>query len=252
MVGHPEVVEEDRVVRAAADAHVHEVVVGDGGGVARRLPRLARPAARSASARGRPVAGSSSSRARSSSEGRQGADRLWLEVGARGRGVDVEVGDRLRPELVGELLAPLGRAGESHLLAVPGAEDEGAACGRVPVFRSSPSARVTSMSDAVPLEGSTPPNSQASRWLPEHDPLVGPLAPADPALDDVVRPHAVVHDDLHVRPHAPAPEAVLDRKPALPFLRRNGAVHVLEQRLRVLPRERRDRRSSGATAPPPG
>jgi hypothetical protein len=38
--------------------------------------------------------------------------------------------------------------------------------GRVPLFKSDPNARAISMSTAEPLEGSTPPYVQASRWFP--------------------------------------------------------------------------------------
>src|SRR5712691_12674770 len=38
--------------------------------------------------------------------------------------------------------------------------------GRVPRFASAPSDRASSINDAVPLDGSTPPYTHASRWLP--------------------------------------------------------------------------------------
>ena len=58
---------------------------------------------------------------------RQRPHRRHPERRPGGRRIHVEVGDRLCRQLVGELLAPLGGPGERDLLAVPAAEDEGAA-----------------------------------------------------------------------------------------------------------------------------
>ena len=38
--------------------------------------------------------------------------------------------------------------------------------GRIPCLASAPNERASSIIDAVPLDGSTPPYTHASRWLP--------------------------------------------------------------------------------------
>src|SRR5580692_10709488 len=50
-----------------------------------------------------------------------------MKVGAGGGFVDVDVGDGLGAEFVGELLSPFGGTGEADLFAVPTADDESAA-----------------------------------------------------------------------------------------------------------------------------
>ena len=94
--------------------------------------------------------------------GRERGDGLAVEVRAGGGFVDVDVGDGFGPEFVGELLSPFGGTGEADFFAVPTADHEGAARAHA-FFSSSPRARVSSIMDAVPLEGSTPPKTQASR-----------------------------------------------------------------------------------------
>ena len=50
--------------------------------------------------------------------------------------------------------------------------------GARPCAASAPSDRASSISDAVPLDGSTPPYTHASRWLPTITSVVGRLGAA--------------------------------------------------------------------------
>ena len=139
-----EEVQEHRVVRSAADAGGHQRLVGHRafGGTVFRVQRLAPCIVE------RRAGGIAQVVGHVDHQRRQRADGRGLEVGARGGGVHVQVGHQLGAQLRRELLAPLRRTGERDLLAVPGAEDEGAAAGAA---RASPSR---------PAPGSSPSSSR--------------------------------------------------------------------------------------------
>jgi hypothetical protein len=83
------VVQEDGVIRAAADADVDEIVFGEGGGVAGLGLRLRERGPESLGQR--PPRGRVLDLPREVEDvGREGADRVGLEVGGGGRGVDVQ------------------------------------------------------------------------------------------------------------------------------------------------------------------
>src|ERR1700730_1637379 len=72
--------------------------------------------------------------------------------------------------------------------------------------------------------------------ISEEDPFVGKLRSADAVFDDVIRLNGIVHLHFEVSLHC-AGEAVRNRQSTLPIFWRGWAVHVFEQRLRVVPRE---------------
>ena len=126
--GAAKVVEEHGVIGAAADARLDQI---------RRLRRVVRlviahPGRFPGSAQGLAVRCHHRA-ARLDEHRRERGHRVGREAEALGSGggggaahgfIDVQVGDELVTEVVGELLAPFGRAGEAVLLAVPAAGDE--------------------------------------------------------------------------------------------------------------------------------
>ena len=65
----------------------------------------------------------------------------------------------------------------------------------------------------------------------------GNCCAANAAFDHVVGLSGIVHFDFHVHAHALAAEVIFDGQSALPVIRSDGAVHVREQRLGVVPGE---------------
>jgi hypothetical protein len=74
--------------------------------------------------------------------------------------------------------------------------------------------------------------------IAEDDPFIGQLRATNAAFDHVVGLRGVVHLDLHMDANALAAEVILDRQTALPVVGRNGAVHICEQRLCIVPGKR--------------
>ena len=74
--------------------------------------------------------------------------------------------------------------------------------------------------------------------IAQDHPFIGQIGAANAAFDDVIGLRAVIHFDFEVDFHAIATKVILNRQSALPVFRSNGAVHVFEQRLGVVPGKR--------------
>ncbi len=147
-----EMIQEDRVVGAASDARFDERAVQRRSARFRIAHRGGAPGfvQRFSRRRANVFRGFDEHRRKRSHGGRRKAQPLGTRRGGRsGDGfIDIEIGDEFFLQLVRELLAPFRRAGERVFFAVPTANHDGAA---------------RSIMDAVPLEGSTPPKTHASR-----------------------------------------------------------------------------------------
>ena len=110
--------------------------------------------------------------------------------------------------------------------------------GRMPSFSSWPRARVSSIMLAVPLLGIDAAEDPGVAMIAEDHPFVGQFGAADAAFDDVVRLEAVVHFDFEMDFFAVAAEVIGETESALPGFGSDGAVHIFEQRLGVVPGER--------------
>src|SRR5207247_597706 len=81
--------------------------------------------------------------------------------------------------------------------------------GFMPCFASAPSDRASSISDADPLDGSTPPYTHASRWLP----AAGQRGPA--GGQRIARHEEVVHDAAALNVALGSPRSIRIRLPLL-------------------------------------
>ena len=176
--------------------------------------------------------------------GRERRDGLAVEVWAGGGLIDVDVGDRLVAEFVGELLSPFGGTGEADFFSVPTADNDGAPR-TYSLFRQLSQGAGQFHHRCGAAAGVDAAEDPGVAVIAEHDPFVGQLRAANAAFDHVVGLSGIVHLDLHVHAHALAAEVILDGQPALPVVGGDRAVHISEQGLGVVPgkRQRHDLRN---------
>ena len=229
----PHMVDEHGVVRPAADARGDERLIGQRA-VLRPLRRLGGSAPRVIERHTRRVPQILRDL---DDHRRQRADGRHVEVRPRRRRVHVQIRHRLLPQLVAEVLAPFGGAGERDLFAVPRAEHERALGAHALLLQGAE--RLGQLHQrrraARRIDAAEHPRVVV---VAEHHPLVGPLAADDAAFHDVVRLHVGLHVDLHVQPGVDAAEAIGDRQSALPGVWRRRAAELLEDRLDVAIRHR--------------
>src|SRR5204863_7645827 len=150
-----------------------------------------------------------------------GRGREAQAVGARGGGgpgdrfIDVEISDEFFLDIIGEVLAPFGGAGESVFFTIPAADHDGAARTDVTLFefakrtrelhhRRSATGRIHSA------------ESPRVTMIAEQHPFVGNFTAANARFDNRVGPHASVHVHFHVNFYR-AGESIPDGQSTLPI-----------------------------------
>ena len=231
---HADEVQEHRVVRAAAEAVVHQVGACRVGQRALQAPGAAAPGLGQRDARRRvlhDVGGLLD-------EAVQRGHRRGREGGARRRAVDVDVGDRPVAQHRLVLLAPFGRRRERELLGVPAGKDDGA------LRPDAAAGQRAERADEIGHRRRSARRVHAAvlpriAVIAEDDELFGLLAALERADDGLDRPHPVVRG--HLQPHRcrARPGPVPDAEASLPGRRRLGSAHRLQQHPCVARRQRR-------------
>ena len=150
-----------------------------------------------------------------------------IQIWSRGGRVHIDVSDSLFAQLIGELLTPFGRAGESDFLSVPTADDHGPP--RTNALLQKLAERASQLHHrGRATAGIDTAEDPGVAVVSDHDPLVREFRAANSRFHDVIRFDRVIHFCLEMYTSLFAAQVILIGRPPCQSVGRDRAAHVLQ------------------------